>query len=72
MIRLAEGLALPGVGDGVVERALGEPGRDGGDAEAAGVETGERDPQAVALVAEPAARRRRARRRSASSRSPSR
>ena len=36
--RLAERLALLGVGDRVVERALGEPGGDGGDAEPAGVE----------------------------------
>ncbi len=50
--RLAEGLALAGVGDGVVERALGEPGGDGGDAEPAGVEPGQRDLEPLALLAE--------------------
>ena len=49
---LAEGLALAGVGQGVVECSLGQAGGDGGDAEAAGVESGERDLEALALLAD--------------------
>ena len=51
--RLAELLALAGVGDRVRERGLGDAGRDRGDAEPAGVERREGDPHAGALVADP-------------------
>ena len=51
--RLAELLALPGVAHRVRERCLGDAGADGRDAEASGVERGEGDPHAVALVADP-------------------
>ena len=50
--RLAELLALPGVRHGVGERGLRDAGGDRGDAEPAGVEGRERDPHAVALVAD--------------------
>ena len=48
----AEGLPLTGVVDRQVERGLGDAGRDGGDAESAGVQRRERDRQTVALVAQ--------------------
>ena len=50
--RPAELLALLGVGDGVVERGLGQADRAGGDAEPAAVERGQRDLEALALLAE--------------------
>ena len=55
--RPAERLPLAGVADGDVEGGLGEPDRDGADAEAAGVEGGEGDRQAAtALADEPVGR----------------
>ena len=50
--RPAELLALTGVRDRVGERRLGDPGRDRGDAEPAGVERRERDLHARALLAD--------------------
>ncbi len=49
---LAERLPRLGVGDGVVEGSLGQPGRDGGDAEPSRVQAGEGDLEAVPLGAE--------------------
>ena len=50
--RAAERLPLAGVPDGDVEGGLGEPHRDGADAEAAGVQGGEGDRQAAAALAD--------------------
>jgi hypothetical protein len=62
---LAEGAALVGVVDGGVQRGLREAGGDGRDAQAPGVERGERDGQALALRRRSAGRSRARRRPSA-------
>ena len=48
----AERRSLVGVPGGLVERGLGDPDRHRGDAEPAGIQRGERDLQALPLIAD--------------------
>jgi len=50
----AEGLPIPGVSHRCVQGTLGQAGRHCGDAETSGVESRQRDPQPLALLAQPA------------------